>query len=163
MIATRALAVALLPLLLTGGCRRPESPVAVSTSQTAPNRYANCQKIDGTVVCDPSLHELTIRPELYDGETVVVGGVLDPQREGFALFASEDAYRRYVARSAVLLELAPEIARKDYEPFDGEWVIVRGKYLARGRGSEGKFGGVIANVESVFPIRYSRLRDVPPK
>jgi hypothetical protein len=118
---------------------------------------------DRTTICDPSLEELIIRPEWYDGATVVVTGVLDPQRE-FALFASEDAYRMYVPRSAVRLSLTPELAVRDFQAFSGEWVFVRGKYVARGGDSGGRYGGVIVRVELVAPYKSSRVGSAaPPK
>lgn len=163
MMSSRALRAATLACLLLAGCRQTGAPPAAAPAPTLSSRYANCRAVeDHSTRCDPSLTELLSRPEWYDGASVSVAGVLDPQREGFALFASEDAYKMYLARSGVLLELRPELRTMNFQPNSGGWAIVSGKYVARGRGEEGVFGGAIVDVTSIFPYRSSRVQ-VPSK
>lgn len=164
MIASPTLRAVSVSLLLAGGCQSTDAPTAPPPPTRPTNHHAKCQTLeDRTTICDPSLDELIIRPEWYDGATVVVTGVLDPQRE-FALFSSEDTYRMYVSRSAVLLSLTPELAVRDFQAFSGEWVFVRGKYVAHRAGSSDRYGGVIVRVELVAPYKSSRVGSAaPPK
>jgi hypothetical protein len=154
---------AILCTLWPTACRQSERPAAVTQPPGSGGAYANCNQRDGTLVCDPSLYELLARPDWYDGRTVSVAGVLDPGREAFLLFAAEDAYRIYVPRSAVLLALGRDLYAKDYSSVAGGWAIVTGKYSAHGRGSAGQFGGVITDIQNIFPYKSSRVPVVQPR
>jgi hypothetical protein len=160
---TRILPFAVLCTLSPAACRQPERPVAGAQVPRPDGGYLNCEPKDGTQVCDPSLYELIARPDWYDGKIVSVAGVLDPGREAFLLFAAEDAYRMYVPRSAVLLALGRDLYGKDYSSVAGGWAIVTGKYSAHGRGSAGRFGGVITEIQNIFPYKSSRVPVVQPR
>jgi hypothetical protein len=155
--SARVFLLAAVCVLSLTGCRQQERQVDGSHSLRPDRDYPNCRSIDGSPVCDPSLYELIARPDWYDGKTVYVAGVLDPDREAFLLFAGEDAYRMYVQRSAVLLTLGRDSTGQDYSRVAGRWALVLGKYSASGRGSAGHFSGVITGIRSITPYASPRV------
>jgi hypothetical protein len=143
-------------------CGQLDSTATTAAPPKAPISYAKCEEggREGTRVCDPSLTELVVRPELYDGAVVVVVGVLDLDRESFALFASKKAYQQFLTREAVRLSLRPG-ADLRLQNLRAEWVCVRGKYLAREQSGSVRYGGVITDVTDVSSFGSARTPALP--
>jgi len=143
--------VALILVVSMPGCRRTE-PTEREQAPRPPDLYSKCQVAeDNRVVCSPSLVELVVRPEWYDGKTVAVAGVLQHSAEGVNLFTSDEAYRYRLTESSVRLRLAAGACpHADCRTLSGQWVILHGRYLPPERGATMPTGGTIVEVADII-------------
>lgn len=120
--------------------------------KAAATGYSKCQAVepDGDELCDPSVIELIVRPEWYEGREVVVAGVLDTSSESFALFASTEDQEQQLTRKALDL-IARQGADLRTAGLSGRWVWVRGRFLPRQRsGGHASWGGTLVEVTSIW-------------
>ena len=143
--------VALLLVVSIPGCRRTE-PTGRQQAPRPPDPYSKCQVAEeDRVVCSPSLVELVVRPEWYDGKTVAVAGVLQHSTEGVNLFTSEEAYRYRLTASSVELRLSEgACSGADCGALSGQWVNLRGRYLPPDRGTTVPTAGTIVEVTDII-------------
>lgn len=133
MRTTIRLLLIMAPLLLSS-CNSGDDAARPQPGKVAQTGNSKCQAVepDGDTLCDPSVIELIVRPEWYEGREVVVAGVLYADSESFALFASTEDHQQYLTRKGLNL-----ISRQGTDlktaGLSGRWVWVRGKFLARQR------------------------------
>lgn len=125
-----------------------------------PGIYAKCVSDAERPHCTgyrPSLLELVIRPEWYDGGQVEVAGVLAQGLEESALYASTEDYTQMHGSSAVWLRIAKCPA--GCQPLVGEWVTVTGRFRPTERGHMGMFAGTI---DEAVVVKRAVARRLPP-
>ena len=154
--------VALLLVASMPGCRQTE-PTERLQAPRPPAPHSKCQVAeDNRVVCSPSLVELVVRPEWYDGMTVAVAGVLQHGTEGVALFTSEEAYRYRLTASSVSLRLSKGACPSaDCGSLSGQWVNLRGRYLPPGWRATVPTAGTIVEVGDIV-LRHPGLPKAIP-
>jgi hypothetical protein len=133
-------------------CSSGDNAALPQPPKAAPPGYSKCQSVepDGDRLCDPSVIELIVRPEWYDGAEVVVAGVLHASSESFALFASTEDHQQYLTRKGLAL-IRRQGADFKTEGLNGRWVWARGKFLPRQRSGNGLgWGGTLADVRSIW-------------
>jgi hypothetical protein len=160
--STRRLVMSLMLVVSAVGCQQPEPPPPVGT--LVPSVYAKCKEVGANreVVCAPSLEELIIRPEWYDGATVAVMGFLVLGEEFAGLFASEDAHRYDITSSAVALELAPNACgTTPCRAFGGHWVAIRGKFFPRLQRGMVPTSGTITDARILYMRQAGPLPSLP--
>jgi hypothetical protein len=136
--------VSLVGVFLMSGCAGEVQP-----PRTAADRdYRKCFGKDANGKCksySPSVTQLVVRPEWYDGESVLTKGVLGHDIEEHALYSSREDYDRMNTSGAVWLSYPTQC---DQCPsLVGKWVSVRGTFRALGSGHMGLFGGEIVDVK----------------
>lgn len=146
---------------LVSGCGQGDNSALPTPPKGAPPGYSKCQAVepDGDRLCDPSVIEIIVRPEWYDGAEVVVAGVLGTSSESLALFASTEDYQQLLTRKALNVN-GRQGVNLNTEGLNGRWVWVRGKFLPRQRSGNGLgWGGTLADVVSIW---YPGAPGVPP-
>jgi hypothetical protein len=145
-----------LALLAIGAC-------ACGNQENPPDRMRKCVTDNGREVCDPSLVELLVRPELYDGALVSVIGLLTTDFEHTALFPSREAMDWLRLRSAAWVQMDAEV-RKRFAHLNERYVVVQARFRMGPAGHFGEASGLLYDVESIHPITsYSYIKQNPPK
>ena len=102
----------------------------------------------------PSLIELIVRPEDYDGKRVRVIGFANFEFEGNGLYVSEEDWKHRIFRNGVWLDPPPgtvsESAPSPALP-NRRYVIVEGTFSARDKGHMGMWSGAIEGVIRLDP------------
>ena len=161
--STRLLVMSFMLVVSVVGCQQPEPPHPVGTP--VPSIYAKCKEVGGNreVVCTPSLEELIVRPEWYDGAAVSVMGFLILGEEFAGLFASEDASRYNITGSVVAIELANNACpgTTPCRAFSGHWVAIRGKFFPRRQGGMVPTSGTITDARILYMRQAGPLPSLP--
>ena len=160
--STRLLVMSFILVVPVVGCQQPEPPPPVGTP--IPSINAKCKEVggNGEVVCAPSLEELIVRPEWYDGAAVSAMGFLVLGEEFAGLFASEDAHRYDITSSAVALELAPNACgTTPCSALSGHWVAIGGRYYPRRQRGLVPTSGTIADARVLYMRQAGPLPSLP--
>jgi hypothetical protein len=154
--------VSLVGVFLMSGCAGEVQP----RKTTADRDYRKCFGKDANGRCKvytPSLTQLVVRPEWYDGEPISTNGVLGHDFEEHALYSSREDYDRLNASGAVWLSYS--VPCDQCPALVGKWVSVRGTFRASGSGHMGLFGGEIvdAKVGELPDFRHRPAPTPPPR
>jgi hypothetical protein len=143
----------LVGVFLMSGCADEAQPQRT----TATHDYRKCLTRNAKLECHPSLTELVVRPEWYDGESVYTTGVLGYEFEESALYSSREDYDRMNTMGAVWLRYSAQCGQ--CPSLVGKWVSASGTFRASERGHMGMFGGAIVDVRNVSEL--SDYRHIP--
>ncbi len=136
-------------------CRRSgEEPPKASPG----SGYAKCatgSSGDRRRLCAPSLTELIVRRDWYDGARVSVTGILSMGYEDSSLFPSSESHYQRLSESAVWLDIRRGVCQ-DCPSWGGRWVSVTGTYRAKEGGHMGIYNGALVDIENVSLHLFNR-------
>lgn len=160
--STGLLLAAALSSLVTG-CGDGTQQLPPITHSPRADVYAKCfPSASDCTTYRPSLIELVVRPEWYDGVRVSVEGILGLGDGESALYRSVEDYEVQNAANALWVPISGAQCRGSCAPFGGRWVAVTGRYRASQRGPSGAYGGGVVEVEGVYHFESLRGGLPPP-
>jgi hypothetical protein len=152
-------------LLVAAACRAAADRAQDGASRASPAAAATdsavlayrCATRDSAGRCqlwDPSLLELIVRPEVYDGRPVRTIGFVHFEFEGNLLYVSEADWRHRVTKNGIWIDppagFQADSAASRRQTND-RYVLVEGVFDARSRGHLGMSSGSIHTVTRLDP------------